>query len=371
MHDGVKLAWGKHESGKPLHVNEAKNGKACDCICYECGTQLIAVQGQSGKRRWHFSHASKIHCSGMSALHFVAQNVFIDSMGEGFTLPKFEVSECEEIEGIEFKYHKQLPESQLIIASAVLEKKYNDQFVDVSVEDAKGNVVIIEIAVTNFKNELNKISLLELDLPVVEIDLGDMAWDSTYQEIREAVLTGVRNKYFIAHPIYNERNNFFDLLRETQPQQRLEEIEKFSQREHFVEYHYHTEFKENMLSEQNLHKTVCISISAAKTAVSHETEFSWYETAIDKNIPIRVYFGLMHHYFDDIDCGTSSVQIQTPDYSGPALFFIDRHLSQYHWANVQHWDKKAHKELEREYQKLLEARMAEQAEHKKKFPFLY
>lgn len=60
------------ETGLPVHVRNAKNGLACNCVCYECEQQLEAIQGQ---RDWYFRHYDKLNCAGNNetALHQFAK----------------------------------------------------------------------------------------------------------------------------------------------------------------------------------------------------------------------------------------------------------------------------------------------------------
>ncbi len=60
------------ETDLPVHVQNAKNGLSCNCVCYKCSERLEAVQG---KRDWHFRHSNKSNCLGSveTALHQFAK----------------------------------------------------------------------------------------------------------------------------------------------------------------------------------------------------------------------------------------------------------------------------------------------------------
>ena len=54
---GALLSWGKDVStGKLIHISEAANGLACNCVCPDpnCEGLLIARQGENND--WHFAH---------------------------------------------------------------------------------------------------------------------------------------------------------------------------------------------------------------------------------------------------------------------------------------------------------------------------
>ncbi len=72
------------ETGLPVHVRNAKNGLACNCVCYECEQRLEAIQDQ---RYWHFRHYDKLNCVGNNetALHqfaklILCQNSAVDTI---------------------------------------------------------------------------------------------------------------------------------------------------------------------------------------------------------------------------------------------------------------------------------------------------
>lgn len=66
------------ETGMPLHIKNAKNGLACNCLCFECEQKLEAVQG---KRDWYFRHYNKSNCIGSkeTALHLFAKKVLFEN----------------------------------------------------------------------------------------------------------------------------------------------------------------------------------------------------------------------------------------------------------------------------------------------------
>ena len=50
-----------------VHISEVAAGRQADCVCPECGEQLIARKGP--KLAHHFAHEGGTECSGESALH--------------------------------------------------------------------------------------------------------------------------------------------------------------------------------------------------------------------------------------------------------------------------------------------------------------
>jgi len=65
------------ETNKLVSVDEVKNGKKCNCYCYECNEDLIAVNNVTNKRAHHFRHDPKSICNANyeTFIHWMAKEV--------------------------------------------------------------------------------------------------------------------------------------------------------------------------------------------------------------------------------------------------------------------------------------------------------
>lgn len=74
----IKIA--KHVStDRMLHVDLARNGLLCGCVCNECGEILQAVHPT--KRDSHYRHNKNVNCQGAqeSALHKLGKQIVEES----------------------------------------------------------------------------------------------------------------------------------------------------------------------------------------------------------------------------------------------------------------------------------------------------
>jgi hypothetical protein len=88
--NGLKLVFGKDTANSQIrHISEVPSGKACNCICPQCGSALIAKKGKI--KQHHFSHDNLDDCGlqNESFLHLYAKRVL--ARENTITLPEFEV----------------------------------------------------------------------------------------------------------------------------------------------------------------------------------------------------------------------------------------------------------------------------------------
>jgi len=168
------LEYGKHRvSGKMIFIDDAMNGKKCNCVCAGCGDVLIARQGESNDA--HFAHASGDQCgySGESALHQLAKQIIAEN--KMMHLP----------DGTLFTY-----------SEAAIEKKVLDYRPDAIL--INGNDVLhIEIFVTH-KVGFNKTNFLfEKGLKTIEIDLSDLSRCISKMELVQIIVEDISRKRYI------------------------------------------------------------------------------------------------------------------------------------------------------------------------------
>lgn len=156
-----------------IFIDDAVNGKKCNCVCAGCGDALIARQGESNDA--HFAHANGDQCSysGESALHQLAKQI------------------------IEEKKMMRLPDGTLFkYSDAAIEKKVMDYRPDAILTNGK-DVLHIEIFVTH-KVGFNKGNFLfEKGLKTIEIDLSDLSRSISKNELEQIIVEGISRKRFI------------------------------------------------------------------------------------------------------------------------------------------------------------------------------
>jgi competence CoiA-like predicted nuclease len=54
------LIFAQDEHGQPIHIDNVKRGKACNCRYFACHEKLIARQGNT--KAHSFAHVSGIEC---------------------------------------------------------------------------------------------------------------------------------------------------------------------------------------------------------------------------------------------------------------------------------------------------------------------
>jgi len=74
-----KLPYGLKE-GNLVSVNEVERGLACNCVCPNCKSPLIANKGE--QKSHYFSHKGKLECNGETLLHSSGKLVLIKRLRE-------------------------------------------------------------------------------------------------------------------------------------------------------------------------------------------------------------------------------------------------------------------------------------------------
>lgn len=72
------LTYALNKEGDLVHIDSVANGKACECFCPHCNSELCAKNGGTGEKMiHHFAHVSGADCVGAveSAMHIMAKNV--------------------------------------------------------------------------------------------------------------------------------------------------------------------------------------------------------------------------------------------------------------------------------------------------------
>lgn len=183
------------KEGVVRSVEEVSRGLACECLCPACGERVIARQGEI--REWHFAHSSGGDCAAAAetALHLAAKQALVEA--KGIMLP--EVTRGVTLKG----------EGGLIIGTATRPATWVD-FLEVEAEKPLGaikpdiyavlggSILLVEVAVTHFVDDAKRQTIIQHQLPCVEVDLSRIeraTW--TWEQIREAVVDGVALKSWV------------------------------------------------------------------------------------------------------------------------------------------------------------------------------
>lgn len=83
-------------SNKIVTPLEVENGKECNCICFHCKENLIAINNPTNKQKPHFRHDPNTNCEANfeSYLHWLSKEVF--KKIDGFYLPKIDLERIEQ-----------------------------------------------------------------------------------------------------------------------------------------------------------------------------------------------------------------------------------------------------------------------------------
>lgn len=158
----VKMAVALSSDGELLHIDDAKNGKACKATCIDCGCPLIAKN--RGKVAHHYAHDPNIYrpdeCNWQpeTELHLMAKMVI--AADQSLRLP---IGTIEPI----FK--------EIHFESIELEKRLDSRIPDITAY-ANGERVLIEVAVTHKCDSAKILEMKRAYNNCVEIDLSEFSF---------------------------------------------------------------------------------------------------------------------------------------------------------------------------------------------------
>lgn len=152
MVKNIQLPCGVKKDGNVVYIEDAENGKKCDCVCPGCRQPLVA-KNNGKKKEHHFAHFRTAECEHgyQSALHYMAKEVFLEM--KEFTFVK---------NGAPVKYR---------IDDVVLEKSVDSVVPDILVT-CDGKSFAVEIFVTHAVDDEKKEKIRSLKLSALEIDLS-------------------------------------------------------------------------------------------------------------------------------------------------------------------------------------------------------
>lgn len=167
-----------------LHITQVENtGLASDCVCAECREPLIAYV-YTVKRVQYFGHTSGRVCANAAetALHRYAKQVVCEALR----------IQCPRVVLDDGRQTRVKTAKMVTLHEAAQEVRLGPLIVDVLAHVAGSSEarkpLVIEIAVTH-ESEPEKIETLEQrKIAGIEIDLSELAYESSVEDIRAAVL---------------------------------------------------------------------------------------------------------------------------------------------------------------------------------------
>jgi hypothetical protein len=160
------------ETNKPLFIDDAERGLNCNCICIECGDTLVANKGEKISK--FFDHYLPSGCTGApeKAIHLLA---------------KIFIAENNKI---------QSPKGIIHYDEVFIEKHLGFLCPDVTII-SNGEKICIEIFVTNKKKEKQINLYKENNLKCFEINLSQVSYDISPENLKELVLDELFNRELI------------------------------------------------------------------------------------------------------------------------------------------------------------------------------
>src|SRR5699024_7898501 len=159
------------DSGKIVEVSEVKSGLDCNCVCPNCGKDLVAAQGE--KTEWYFRHyeqASDCKTGPEKGIQELAKEILITNS------------------------RIKTPSLGTIKYSHATTEKKSDLKPDVSAE-INGNPLFFNIKI-NKENKLNSEVYKDKKIKSILIDLSDYVYTSKDQ-FRKDLLNNASNKEII------------------------------------------------------------------------------------------------------------------------------------------------------------------------------
>lgn len=168
----MPFAWNKNKN-KIVHISEVENGKKCGCLCWDCGSLLIACN-EGLKQQHHFKHAVENECTGEGAIHQAGKQIIKER--EQITLSKHVVSVSErDSRGKKHTETKTIVNDGMVICFDSVQEEIELGGMRVDVLARKGNTpIIIEIFYRHKVDDQKLLKIRKVNISAIEIDLSDL-----------------------------------------------------------------------------------------------------------------------------------------------------------------------------------------------------
>lgn len=208
-------------TNKLVNAKDAVNGKNCNCLCYHCEQELIAVNRVT-KQREHFRHNLNSNCAGSyeTYIHWLAKEVFKEI--EFISLPeieenslylnsKYSLRDLYNEYKVPIKFRKKLNENLIYkinkrlkkvkIEKVEIEKRYSSSNGDIVVDIVlkfKNQDLFIEPFFFNPINEIKKAKLKDINISTISINLVDFIDKKKHlysiEELKDFISSDVNSK---------------------------------------------------------------------------------------------------------------------------------------------------------------------------------
>jgi hypothetical protein len=157
---------------KVVRVDNVPKGLVCNCICVECGSDVVAVKGNF--RKWHFRHHVESNCKGgqETAIHKLAKEIIVNHNSIELDFKTLEYSEAK----AEDHYETKRPD-----VSAIAEER----------------PLFIEVYVRHQCEPEKKELYITKQINSFEIDLSNVSYHTSLKDLEELVLRNPTNKRII------------------------------------------------------------------------------------------------------------------------------------------------------------------------------
>lgn len=203
MHQlGESIPFALSESDQRVYEPRAVPlGKRCGCICPGCRQPVIAKHCMAGKRAPHFAHTSGSDCATgyETAVHLAAKQLI--ETRRVLMFPELIAS----IAVTDAVAHIHKPSKQLAAAGrrelteVAVEEALGQIRPDVRVETIELGVVLVEVAVTHFVDQVKLARIAALGFGAIEIDLSKVR-DATFGSLETALFDDPARTKWLHHP---------------------------------------------------------------------------------------------------------------------------------------------------------------------------
>lgn len=321
---------------KLIHINDAQQGRECNCICPNCGANLVAKKGKINEH--HFAHESKecdITIAQETVLHLMAKDIF--SEAKTIKLPKviledkFAFLDKNKYKSITDDIYLQkkvekYKDSTKVIDSVILEKYIDNIKPDILIE-INGKKLIVEIAVTHFIDNKKKEKIINMGIPTIEIDLSsykNKINSLTKDDLSQILIKDDKYKKWIYYDNYVEDINTV-VTKNNKTIDKLNWLSEYYKQNFTEEYRFN--YNHNNLNDKHF-KNYWSKLQISKTMLA-----PWFiNYPIDGDILFKVDRRIWQTLIINKLIGNKNINIQFMHFV--YLENMSRHLDYHIWARV-------------------------------------
>ncbi|ELT99728.1 hypothetical protein CAPTEDRAFT_190731, partial [Capitella teleta] len=206
QNSGRRILWGlSTETYQIVHIDDARNGKACDCICPGCRTPLIAAQGE--KQTHHFRHAPDPEtqesrpCANPDGIFETLTHLWAKQYiqkTKKLLLPGTYIARQADEDGCEYAPYERMPPKEVEFDRVDLEVGL-DEFRPDCVAYIENKRLLIEVYVHHSVDDEKKAKVKKNKEPMVEICLNSPCIEGSEERIKELLAKPAQSRW-IYHP---------------------------------------------------------------------------------------------------------------------------------------------------------------------------